>query len=71
MTTAVRLFSLPVTDRTDDLGVDIGGRRTRGVAIDGEIQEMPWGRFVTRSDPGGNGVVHQAAVWAGSVGSTK
>ena len=29
--------------------------------IDGQIQEMPWGRFVTFDDPDGNGIVLQAA----------
>ena len=28
--------------------------------IDGEIQEMPWGRFVSFDDPDGNGIVLQA-----------
>jgi catechol 2,3-dioxygenase-like lactoylglutathione lyase family enzyme len=47
---------------TDDLEGDIADLKGRGVPIDGEIQEMPWGRFVTFSDPDGNGIVLQATV---------
>jgi catechol 2,3-dioxygenase-like lactoylglutathione lyase family enzyme len=45
---------------TDDLEGDIADLEGRGVPIDGEIQEMPWGRFVTFDDPDGNGIVLQA-----------
>jgi predicted enzyme related to lactoylglutathione lyase len=45
---------------TDDLEGDIADLKGRGVPIDGEIQEMPWGRFVTFDDPDGNGIVLQA-----------
>jgi catechol 2,3-dioxygenase-like lactoylglutathione lyase family enzyme len=45
---------------TDDLEGDIADLKVRGVPIDGEIQEMPWGRFVTFDDPDGNGIVLQA-----------
>ena len=47
---------------TDDLNLegDIADLKGRGVPIDGEIQEMPWGRFVTFDDPDGNGIVLQA-----------
>ena len=45
---------------TDDLEGDIADLKGRGVSIDGEIQEMPWGRFVTFDDPDGNGIVLQA-----------
>ena len=45
---------------SDDLEADILVLQGRGVAIDGEIQEMPWGRFVTFDDPDGNGIVLQA-----------
>jgi catechol 2,3-dioxygenase-like lactoylglutathione lyase family enzyme len=45
---------------TDDLEGDIADLKGRGVLIDGEIQEMPWGRFVTFDDPDGNGIVLQA-----------
>jgi catechol 2,3-dioxygenase-like lactoylglutathione lyase family enzyme len=45
---------------TDDLEGDVAHLKIRGVLIDGEIQEMPWGRFVTFDDPDGNGIVLQA-----------
>ena len=45
---------------TDDLEGDIADLRGRGVQIDGDIQDMPWGRFVTFDDPDGNGIVLQA-----------
>jgi catechol 2,3-dioxygenase-like lactoylglutathione lyase family enzyme len=45
---------------TDDLEGDIADLKGRGVLINGEIQEMPWGRFVTFDDPDGNGIVLQA-----------
>lgn len=45
---------------SDDPECDIAELRGRGVPIDGEIQEMPWGRFVTFDDPDGNGIVLQA-----------
>jgi catechol 2,3-dioxygenase-like lactoylglutathione lyase family enzyme len=45
---------------TDDLEGDIADLRGRGVLIAGDIQEMPWGRFVTFDDPDGNGIVLQA-----------
>jgi catechol 2,3-dioxygenase-like lactoylglutathione lyase family enzyme len=45
---------------TDDLDGDIAVLEGRGVTIDGQIQEMPWGRFVTFDDPDGNGLVLQA-----------
>ena len=45
---------------SDDLEGDIADLKGRGVPIDGEIQELPWGRFVTFDDPDGNGIVLQA-----------
>ena len=45
---------------TDDLEGDIADLKGRGFPIDGEIQELPWGRFVTFDDPDGNGIVLQA-----------
>lgn len=45
---------------TDNLEGDIADLQDRGVRIEGEIQEMPWGRFVTFDDPDGNGIVLQA-----------
>jgi catechol 2,3-dioxygenase-like lactoylglutathione lyase family enzyme len=45
---------------TDDLDGDVARLRGRGVAIEGDVQEQPWGRFVTFDDPDGNGIVLQA-----------
>jgi catechol 2,3-dioxygenase-like lactoylglutathione lyase family enzyme len=45
---------------TDDLDGDVAVLEGRGVRIEGDIQEMPWGRFVTFDDPDGNGIVLQA-----------
>ena len=42
-----------------DLEAEITRLRALGVAIDGDIQEMPWGRFVTFDDPDGNGLILQ------------
>lgn len=44
---------------TTDLEGDIAILTGRGLKIDGEIQEMPWGRFVAFNDPDGNGIVLQ------------
>jgi catechol 2,3-dioxygenase-like lactoylglutathione lyase family enzyme len=49
---------------TDDLEGDVAALRARGLAIEGEIEEMPWGRFVTFDDPDGNGIVLQATTGA-------
>jgi Lactoylglutathione lyase and related lyases len=45
---------------SDDLEGDLAAFRSRGVDIPGEIQDAPWGRFVTFDDPDGNGIVLQA-----------
>jgi catechol 2,3-dioxygenase-like lactoylglutathione lyase family enzyme len=45
---------------TDDLEADIERLRASGVELPGGIQQQPWGRFVTFSDPDGNGLVLQA-----------
>jgi len=45
---------------TDDLDGDVVALTGRGVAIDGGIQDEPWGRYVTFDDPDGNGIVLQA-----------
>ncbi|MGI8690919.1 MAG: VOC family protein [Thermomicrobiales bacterium] len=45
---------------TDDIEADIAALRGRGVTIEGDIQESPWGRYVTFDDPDGNGLVLQA-----------
>jgi catechol 2,3-dioxygenase-like lactoylglutathione lyase family enzyme len=44
---------------TDDLAADVTRLRSRGVAIQGDVQDAPWGRFVTFDDPDGNGLVLQ------------
>jgi len=44
---------------TDDLEGDVADLLGRGVVIDGEVQDMPWGRFVTFDDPDGNGIILQ------------
>ncbi len=45
---------------TDDIEADIAALRGRGLAIEGDIQEAPWARFVTFDDPDGNGIVLQS-----------
>ncbi len=49
---------------TNDLEGDMADLKSRGVSIDGEIQEMPWGRYVTFDDPDGNGLVLQATAFS-------
>jgi predicted enzyme related to lactoylglutathione lyase len=46
---------------TDDLEGDIASLESKGVHIDGAIQEQPWGRFVTFDDPDGNGIMLHSA----------
>ena len=46
---------------SSDLDADIAVFKERGVDIGGDIQEAPWGRFVTFDDPDGNGIVLQEA----------
>ncbi len=50
---------------TDSLEADIELLSGRGVKFDGAIEEQPWGRFVTFSDPDGNGFVLQAPAHPG------
>jgi catechol 2,3-dioxygenase-like lactoylglutathione lyase family enzyme len=45
---------------TDDVAADHAALRARGVAI-GELEDAPWGRYATFSDPDGNGWVLQQA----------
>lgn len=45
---------------TDDLDADVAALQGRGITLDGPVREQPWGRFVTFSDPDGNGIVLQA-----------
>lgn len=49
---------------TDDLEGEITTLKERGVLISGEIDEAPWGRFVTFDDPDGNGLVLQQTAMA-------
>ncbi len=44
---------------TDDLDADLAVLAERGLKT-GDVQEAPWGRFVTFHDPDGNGIVLQA-----------
>jgi catechol 2,3-dioxygenase-like lactoylglutathione lyase family enzyme len=44
---------------TDDLDGDLAALRSRGVGVEGDVQQAPWGRFVTFDDPDGNGIVLQ------------
>jgi predicted enzyme related to lactoylglutathione lyase len=46
---------------TDDLEGDVSALKSRGVTIEGGIQDAPWGRYVTFDDPDGNGFVLQAS----------
>jgi catechol 2,3-dioxygenase-like lactoylglutathione lyase family enzyme len=46
---------------TDDLERDIELLTDHGVTVS-ELEEAPWGRFVTLADPDGNGIVLQASV---------
>jgi catechol 2,3-dioxygenase-like lactoylglutathione lyase family enzyme len=45
---------------TDDLDGDVERLRAAGMELPDGIQDQPWGRFVTLSDPDGNGLVLQA-----------
>ena len=45
---------------TDDLDADVERLRSNGLEIPDGIQQQPWGRFVTFTDPDGNGLVLQA-----------
>jgi catechol 2,3-dioxygenase-like lactoylglutathione lyase family enzyme len=44
---------------TDDLDADVERLRAHGLQFPDGIQEQPWGRYVTFSDPDGNGLVLQ------------
>jgi catechol 2,3-dioxygenase-like lactoylglutathione lyase family enzyme len=41
------------------LDSDVRTLQSKGVVIEGGIQEQPWGRYVTFDDPDGNGIVLQ------------
>jgi catechol 2,3-dioxygenase-like lactoylglutathione lyase family enzyme len=42
---------------TVDMEGTIADLATKGFAIEGEIDEQPWGRFIMFEDPDGNGIV--------------
>ncbi len=44
---------------TDDLEAEIASLEARGLHIPGGIEQAPWGRWVTLSDPDGNAFVLQ------------
>jgi catechol 2,3-dioxygenase-like lactoylglutathione lyase family enzyme len=46
---------------TDDLDGDVARLKADGVAIDGGIEDAPWGRFAQFEDPDGNGLILQAS----------
>ena len=45
---------------TEDMEATIAEIAARGFVIEGDIDEQPWGRFVTFDDPDGNGIVLRA-----------
>jgi catechol 2,3-dioxygenase-like lactoylglutathione lyase family enzyme len=47
---------------TDDLAADVATLAARGVEVS-EIDEQPWGQFVTFADPDGNGIVLQTTTF--------
>ena len=51
---------------TDDLVADVAALRDRGVEIGGDVEEAPWGRWVTFNDPDGNGIILQATAPVGA-----
>ena len=51
---------------TDDLVADVAALRDRGVEIEGDVEEAPWGRWVTFDDPDGNGIILQATAPVGA-----
>jgi catechol 2,3-dioxygenase-like lactoylglutathione lyase family enzyme len=51
---------------SDDLVADVAALRDRGVEIEGDVEESPWGRWVTFDDPDGNGIILQATAPVGA-----
>jgi catechol 2,3-dioxygenase-like lactoylglutathione lyase family enzyme len=47
---------------SDDLDGDISALAARGVQFDCDVQQAPWGRYVTFDDPDGNGLILQSTV---------
>jgi predicted enzyme related to lactoylglutathione lyase len=50
---------------TDDLDGDAARLAERGVALDGGIQQAPWGRYVGLTDPDGNHLILQTTTAGG------
>jgi catechol 2,3-dioxygenase-like lactoylglutathione lyase family enzyme len=50
---------------TDDLDGDAARLAEHEVAVEGGIQEAPWGRYVQFTDPDGNGLILQASTGRG------
>jgi predicted enzyme related to lactoylglutathione lyase len=53
---------------TDDLDGDAARLTEHGVAIEGGVQEAPWGRYVQFRDPDGNGLILQTSTGSGRWG---
>jgi predicted enzyme related to lactoylglutathione lyase len=51
---------------THDMESTIAEIAANGFVIDSEIEEQPWGRFVTFDDPDGNGIVLREPVPGGA-----
>jgi catechol 2,3-dioxygenase-like lactoylglutathione lyase family enzyme len=49
---------------SDSLDDDVVQLVDRGVEVEGDIQNAPWGRFVTFHDPDGNGLILQETTGA-------
>lgn len=59
-----------VVIETDDLEGDRDTLRDRGVKIGLQVEEAPWGRWVTFEDPDGNSYVLQASAPRGEAATT-
>lgn len=51
---------------TEDMEGTIAEIAAKGFVIESEIDEQPWGRFVTFDDPDGNGIVLRAPARSGA-----
>ncbi len=51
---------------TADLEESARRLEEHGVAIEGGVQQAPWGRYVQFTDPDGNGLILQASTPGGS-----
>jgi predicted enzyme related to lactoylglutathione lyase len=50
---------------TSDLEATVAEMNANGFTIEGEIDEQPWGRFLTFEDPDGNGLILRQPVSMG------